>query len=497
MRRPSLPRPWRWHRNRSVATPATPVAPKPRASVHEDDLRLIRRTRLRLMLVSGVVTLLILIALEGATYATVANRVENAGMDQLNRTAGIKVAPGDDAYGYAVVGPRSGVIALFVDPTGSVVPYAHYMPKIQSGLPVKASLDAVAEPGDLDTREVTLPDGTPCRVMSYFSADPRFANYKVQLIQDRSGEVSLLDILGKVLLGGGLIALLAALLGGYLYAGRALIPIRDSIDRRQAALQRQREFAANASHELRTPITVISASVEDLKRNRRSRVEDVGEALGDIDAETRHMTALVEDMLLLARTDSDVVQIERVPLDLGDIAADASSSLTMLGHETGVAVLLDPMPTPVLGDALRLRQLVTILVDNAIRHSRAGSTVETRVRPEDGGAVLQVDDHGPGIKTEDLLRIFERFWRADDAPAGGTGLGLAIAKWIVEQHGGKISAENLPDGGARFRVWLPGLASAAADWAHDEVVEADWRAPRPPEAPEAPEAPDAPEPQAP
>ena len=100
-----------------------------------------------------------------------------------------------------------------------------------------------------------------------------------------------------------------------------------SIDRRQAALQRQREFAANASHELRTPLTVIGASVEDLKRNRRSKVEDVGEALGDIEAEVRHMTALVEDMLLLARTDSGVVQMERVPLDLGDVAAEAASML--------------------------------------------------------------------------------------------------------------------------------------------------------------------------
>ena len=93
-------------------------------------------------------------------------------------------------------------------------------------------------------------------------------------------------------------------------------------------MQRQREFAANASHELRTPLTVIGASVEDLRRNRLSKVEDVGEALGDIEAEVKHMTALVEDMLLLARTDSGVVEIERVPVDLGDIAADAASSST-------------------------------------------------------------------------------------------------------------------------------------------------------------------------
>jgi two-component system sensor histidine kinase BaeS len=177
------------------------------------------------------------------------------------------------------------------------------------------------------------------------------------------------------------------------------------------------------------------------------------------------MTALVEDMLLLARTDSGVVQIERVPLDLGDIAAEAASMLVTLGEERGVKVVLDPLPAPVTGDPLRLRQLVTILVDNAIRHSPAGAAVQARVRPAVGAAVLQVDDHGPGIKPDDLPRLFERFWRADDAPPGGTGLGLAIAKWIVEQHGGTIAAENLPGGGASFSVWLPNLPvpEAASD----------------------------------
>jgi signal transduction histidine kinase len=257
--------------------------------------------------------------------------------------------------------------------------------------------------------------------------------------------------------------MLTSLLAGYLYSGRALVPIRSSIDRRQAALQRQREFAANASHELRTPLTVIAASVEDLERNRRSRVEDVGEALEDIKAEVRHMTALVEDMLLLARTDSGVVQVERVPLDLSDIATDAASTLATLGAERGVKVLLDPLPAPMAGDPLRLRQLVTILGDNAIRHSPPGATVTVRVQPDADGALLQVDDQGPGVRPDDLPRLFERFWRADNAPTGGTGLGLAIAKWIVEQHGGTIGAFNRPDGGASFWARLPDLLVQGAD----------------------------------
>ena len=472
MKRPSLPRPWRWRPGRSRVSDdivnAAPAVMRPNG--HDDDLRLLRRTRLRLMLVSGAVTLLILVVLEGATYATVSNRVQNAGIDQLKVAAGIPVAPGDDMGGYTLSGPRAGVTIVIVDGNQQVVPYAH-MPLLPSGLPDKASLAAVSAHDDLDVRDVTLPDGTPCRVMSYLSRDPGFPDYKVQLVQSRRDEVSLLNILGIVLLGGGLLALLASLLAGYLYAGRALVPIRASIDRRQAALQRQREFAANASHELRTPLTVIGASVEDLKRNRRSRVEDVGEAIGDIEAEARLMTALVEDMLLLARTDSGMVQIDRVPLDLGDVAADAASSLAMLGQERGVKVVLDPLPAPMTGDPLRLRQLVTILVDNAVRHSQPGSTVEVSVRPAAGAALLQVDDHGAGIKPEDLPRLFERFWRADNAPAGGTGLGLAIAKWIVEQHGGHIEALNRPEGGASYMVWLPTSPTPAQSWSAEAAPE--------------------------
>ena len=98
---------------------------------------------------------------------------------------------------------------------------------------------------------------------------------------------------------------------------------------------------------------------------------------------------------------------------------------------------------------------MTILVDNALAHAPAGGSVLVRVRPENGAAVLTVDDDGRGIRDEDLERVFERFWSADDAPSGGTGLGLAIARWIVERHGGRITAANRPDGGARLEARLP------------------------------------------
>jgi signal transduction histidine kinase len=324
-----------------------------------------------------------------------------------------------------------------------------------SGLPNQAGVDA-ARAGSTDVREVEV-SSIPIRVYSVAVARPD-GSYVVQVLGERSSEVQLLSTLLSVLAVGGLVALLLALAAGYVYAGRALIPVRASMDRRDAALRRQREFTANASHELRTPLTVIRTSVADLRRNRKQPVEKVGEALDDIDAEVSHLTALVEDLLLLARTDSGALALDRTPLDFADVAVEAVGPLTPIAAQRGVLLEADPRPAMVSGDPLRLRQLVTILTDNALAHSPTGTTVDVRIRPEGPDVVLTVDDQGPGIREEDLPRIFERFWRADNAPAGGTGLGLSIAAWIVEAHGGTIAATNRPEGGARFEVRLPASA---------------------------------------
>ena len=171
-----------------------------------------------------------------------------------------------------------------------------------------------------------------------------------------------------------------------------------------------------------------------------------------------HLTALVGDLLLLARTDSGAVEMERLPLDLADVAGEALDSVAPLAARKHVEIVLDPEPAPVVGDPLRLRQLVTILVDNALAYTPPNGTVSVRARGTKAGAVLRVDDEGPGIRAEDMPRIFDRFWRAPGAPEGGTGLGLAIAAWITERHGGSIVASNRPEGGASFEVKLPATA---------------------------------------
>ena len=170
------------------------------------------------------------------------------------------------------------------------------------------------------------------------------------------------------------------------------------------------------------------------------------------------MTALVDDLLLLARADSGAVELEAVPLDLADVAADALGALREVAGQRQVRLALDPTPTPIRGDPGRLHQLVTILVDNAVRHGRAGGQVEVTVAPRDGQATLEVADDGPGVALADRPHVFDRFWRAAGA-AEGSGLGLAIARWIAEAHQGSIAVDESPAGGARFEVRMRGRAS--------------------------------------
>src|SRR5215218_7815449 len=258
-----------------------------------------------------------------------------------------------------------------------------------------------------------------------------------------------------VLVPVGLGALALAAVGGLFMSRRAMRPVQDAFDR-------QRTFIADASHELKTPLTLIRADAEVLSRgmtdpNDRELVEDL---LG----ETDRMNAVLSDLLVLARLDAGKLAVSREPFDLALVLAETSERFAARAVAEGKNLEVEHSgKLPARGDAERTGQILAALLDNALRLTPPEGTITVEGHIADKRIETTVTDTGPGISPESLDRIFERFYRADIHSAartrgpsgGGTGLGLAIARDLARAQGGELIADNAQKGGARFTLILP------------------------------------------
>jgi signal transduction histidine kinase len=302
----------------------------------------------------------------------------------------------------------------------------------------------------------------------------------------RVPQSNLSGIVGFLIISG-VPTLLAALAASWLVAGRALRPLksvaaaaedigrtrdfgrrlpaqrsRDEVavlsasfngmlSRLQEAYESQRRFVADASHELRTPLTTIQGNAGLLAHGPPIAEPVRRAAATDIAEESERMSRLVDRMLTLARADSGL-RLQLAPVDLRSVVEDVTRQAAAVHHEREFEVTV--VDVNVAGDEDTLRQLLWILIDNALRYSRAVVSVGLSV--ESGWARLVVGDDGPGIAVEDREHVFERFYRADRSRTGHrAGLGLSIARWITEQHGGRILADRSQAGGAGLYVDLP------------------------------------------
>ncbi len=227
---------------------------------------------------------------------------------------------------------------------------------------------------------------------------------------------------------------------------------------REAAMQKQREFVADASHELRTPLTSVLANLELLQASLGTpdQAED-REVVDSALRSSRRMSRLVADLLLLARADAGRLGQHR-RCDLAEVAGDAAAEAAPLMGERTLLVDND-RPLRVQGNPDELHRMVLNLLDNAARHTPAGATIELSLRAENGRAVVEVGDDGPGIPPAMRTQVFDRFVRgegpADTVRGTGTGLGLAIVAAVADSHGGSVEALESPSGGALFRAGIP------------------------------------------
>jgi heavy metal sensor kinase len=246
--------------------------------------------------------------------------------------------------------------------------------------------------------------------------------------------------------------------------GRLAAVINETFARLESSFEQLRRFTADASHELRTPLSVIRGIGESGLGETRTPAE-YKEAMGSMLEEVDRLTNLVDTLLRLSYGDAGTVRLSRALVDLGQLTRDVVSSLAILAEERGQRLKVDAADGVVVSaDRLVLREAITNVVDNAIKYSPKASAIDIRVRPDGKQALVTVADQGPGVASEHRERIFDRFFRVDEARSrddGGTGLGLAIAKWAVEVNGGHISVAAGANGGSVFSIALPiGMASA-------------------------------------
>ncbi len=251
--------------------------------------------------------------------------------------------------------------------------------------------------------------------------------------------------------------------------GRLANTLNAMMARLEASFAALRRFIADASHELKTPLTVMRAGVERALTDPKTGTE----ALGPLDEtlqEVRRMTELVDALLTLARVDEGRLELHREPTDLVALVAEVYETAQMLGEDAGLTVVLEQPEGAVTAevDAGRIRQLLMNLVTNAVKYTGAGGTVWLSLTATPEAATIAVRDTGIGIAPGDVGRVFDRFWRADTARSRtgerpGIGLGLSIGKWIAEAHGGSLGVTSRPGRGSTFTVTIPrGPAPAAA-----------------------------------
>ncbi|MAT41861.1 MAG: histidine kinase [Anaerolineaceae bacterium] len=317
--------------------------------------------------------------------------------------------------------------------------------------PMSPNMEAVnnAIMNGYDIRTASLNDGSKVRILTY--STPSSSGYGlIQLGKPISDQVRVLNQLMSGLLVIGFISVIILGFGSWWMAG-------NSLKTTQRALDMQQTFVANASHELRTPLTLVRASAEVATRHI-DPTSHQNELMGDIINEVDHMTKLVEDLLLLSRLDAKELKLNKESIELSPFIEDILRSFSHVTESHQVKLIVGSLDGKVIADRTRLRQIILIILDNALRHTPEGNQIFIQSKIEGRMVHIDIQDTGVGIDPQHLNRVFDRFYQVDPSRGGenkGSGLGLSIAKSLTEAHNGQIEMKSSPGKGTTVRIILP------------------------------------------
>ena len=348
-------------------------------------------------------------------------------------------------------GELAAIFTVQLDSQGRALPNATTM----SAPPLDSNPQALAaaQAHGSDWRTIRLASGTRVRVLTYRlpAGGPVAAIQVVRALGDQD-RVLRRVLQALLLVGASAVAIIG--LGSWWLAGQSVRPA-------QQAWQRQQTFVANASHELRAPITLLRASAEIAQRHVPRSDADGQALLHDVLTECDHMSRLVEDLLTLSRLDARQPEQAREPIALAELLGDVQRQLGRLADERGIVVMVGSASGTVIANTAQLRQVLLIVCDNALRHTPTGGTITLLAYQQHQTATISIHDTGSGIAPEHLPHVFERFYRANSARPDGTsgaGLGLAIAQSIVHTHHGSIAITSQLGHGTQVTLTLPATA---------------------------------------
>jgi two-component system, OmpR family, sensor histidine kinase CiaH len=274
---------------------------------------------------------------------------------------------------------------------------------------------------------------------------------KIQVVYNLKREKEMLSHLLMVIGFGSILSVFIAIFAGIYLANKALIPIKLS-------WEKQQQFVADASHELRTPLSVMKLNLERLFRHPDNTIEQESETIHQAIQEINYLSKMSSDLLTLARSDSNQLQLIHETIQLDEIIHQVTKGFNALAILKGVNLKADIAPIQMIGDKERLKQLFVILIDNAIKYTKENGSVSIKGSIKNSRAVIEIVDTGIGISKEDLPHIFNRYYRGDKSRSRhleGSGLGLSIAEWIVQSHSGKIRVKSNIGEGTHVFVTLP------------------------------------------